>query len=125
MNQADANRSDAHRLAQARRVLAEQRRLADVLGTPSVGNVTLQLVFRLYVAHLEGRVFTVRELLDATGPHPNVTWRWLLVLVEDGSVALSSEGRGGPVNLTAKGVERVRAAVDAMAMLTDQDLAAA
>lgn len=110
-------RTDQDRLSVANRLLTEQRDLASVLGGATLGNTTLQLILTIFIAQTGEQPVIVRDLLSTSGPSPAVTWRWLMVLVEDELVSLSTDGRNGPALLTRRGIDRVRSAIDILGTL--------
>lgn len=106
---------DAERLVTARRLLAAQQSLAATLGNHFMANTSLELLLELFIAHATGNAIVAGDAITRLGPAPNVTWRWIMALEDDGLVALGEGGRSGRLTITDRGLERVRNAIDTIA----------
>ena len=103
------------RLAVARGLLAAQQSLAKTLGNHFMANTSLELLLELFIAHETGTALGAGDAIARLGPSPNVTWRWIMALEDDGLVVLGKDGRSGTLDITDRGLDRIRNAIDTVA----------
>lgn len=106
---------DTARLVTARRLLAAQQSLAVSLGNHFMANTSLELLLELFIAHATGGTIAASDAMARLGPAPGVTWRWIMALEDDGLLALGEGPQQGRLEITDRGLERIRNAIDTIA----------